>query len=128
MSFLYDPGTRPSEFEIQARLYNKLREEGFNVRGELNAKLSHDRNCRLDLVVYDYNNNPVCIIEVKSWAKPRSIRRYSNKQLKRYRKLGYPVLLCCHKNMMSAVIQEVKDIMFNQHLQLDKKKEKEGGL
>ena len=57
------PTGRVAEFEIQAELYNKLKNEGYDVRGEVKAKKS-----RLDLVVFE-NKKAKCIIEVKSWKR-----------------------------------------------------------
>ena len=74
------PKRRPSEFEVQARLYNKLRQKGFIVRGEVKATRS-----RLDLVVYDKNKKAICIIETKSWKKKRKVT--PTKQLKKYQKV-----------------------------------------
>jgi len=87
-------GTKFSEFEIQAYLYEHLRRSGLHVRGELKSKCG---TCRFDLVVFDAENRPSLIIEVKA-DKPigptedkkieRGIRK---KQVARYRKFSIPV-------------------------------------
>lgn len=75
----------PTEFEIQAWLYCKLKELGFNVRGEVSA----DGNvCIFDLVLFDQNNRAKALIEVK---KHESKRR--SKQIRRYEDYGLPVVL-----------------------------------
>ena len=77
-----------SEFEAQAWIYWKLRERGFDVRGEVKVEgdLRDSRGCRLDLVIY-IDKVAVRVIEVKS---ERRMTR-CNKRPRKYAKLDYPL-------------------------------------
>lgn len=101
------PTGRISEFEIQAMLYGRLKQEGFNVKGEVKAKKS-----RLDLVVYDVRNKPVCIIETKSWKwKTKSTE---TKQLTKYRELfDVPVLVCGRTFQVEKTVDKVINLFVN---------------
>jgi hypothetical protein len=104
------PPERETEFEVQAELYCKLKENGFNVRGHVYCD-----NNRLDLVVFDKKNIAKCIIEVKNW-KPEEIKRKSNNlktkpQCQKYKKFFLPLLYCVHSNCIDATINRVTEIL-----------------
>lgn len=90
---------KDSEFEVQAALYNRLKQDGFIVRGEVSARLSYSTKCRMDLVVYDQKAKPKVIIECKNstnkdWqSQPTAFVRKS-RQSQRYAGFGVPVLQC----------------------------------
>ena len=95
---------RRSEFEIQAELYNQLQEEGLNVRGEVKAYKS-----RLDIVVFDDDNQAILIIETKSWSRKK--KRTETKQLKKYKRLfDIPVLVCGRLSQINETVEKVINI------------------
>lgn len=81
--------TKPTEFEIQAWLWNSLTMMGFNIRGEVVAQFQDGgykrQKCRFDLVHFE-DGKPLGIIEVKpsrtkhksenGWVDTRQGRRY----------------------------------------------------
>ena len=94
---------RKSEFEIQAQLYYELKKNRINVRGEVKAK-----NSRLDLVVYDKDDNPKCIIEVKARARLRKQPR-QYKQIIKYEELfGLPIIICLNKDQINETIEKAR--------------------
>lgn len=97
------PERRPSEFEVQAKLYNKLLNKGFIVKGEVKAY-----KARFDLVVYDKNYKAICIIETKSWKKKRYVT--PTKQLKKYRKFGVPVIVCGWMERVDFTVERVEKL------------------
>lgn len=82
---------RPSEFEVQAWLYNRLLAAGLDVRGEVRWLDKKTRtSCRFDLVIYK-NGEAAEIIEMK-WGEVKHKRGVENtRQGIRYRKFGVPV-------------------------------------
>lgn len=96
--------TRQAEFEIQALLYLALKRQGLNVRGEVKAYKS-----RLDLVIFNDDNQAKCIIEVKANQRPKQ-RKY--KRVTKYEELfKLPVIVCMHKTQINDTISQVKGIM-----------------
>lgn len=103
---IYYPENRISEFEIQAELYNELKQQGLNVRGEVKAKQS-----RLDIVVFNEQNKAVCIIEVKSQKKERATQR-KYKRVQKYEDLfKLPVLTCLNRKQINETVNKVKEII-----------------
>ncbi len=95
---------RIAEFEIQAELFNKLRTQGFNVRGEVKAEKS-----RLDLVIFNTENRAKCSIEVKS---SQRIKKRKYKRVEKYEELfNLPVIVCVHNDQINQTIDEVRRIM-----------------
>lgn len=84
------PANAPaSEFEVQSYLYSSLLALGWKVRGELKTRC---RSCRFDLVVFDDQNKPVRIIEVKRRkSRINAAKRGDRRQAARYREFGIPV-------------------------------------
>lgn len=95
------PG-EPSEFEIQSFIYEHLRGIGLNVRGEV---MTDGMLCRFDLVVFNENNKPVLIIEVK---KRAGGRHKSRAQVKRYEDYGVPVILIGSMSNASGLVNNAK--------------------
>lgn len=81
----------PSEFEIQAYLYMKLKKKGVNVRGSVPNGRKRERGGSqrmvFDLVIFDKNNEAERIIEVKDSLNHRG----ETAQKKKYESTGYPV-------------------------------------
>ena len=86
-----------SEFEVQAYIYQNLRANGYDVRGEVTTRQS---SAILDLVVFD-ERTPVLIIEVKAALKLISARtrvslaELDQEQADYYQSLGVPVQRVC---------------------------------
>jgi hypothetical protein len=77
--------SRPSEFEIQAFLYQQLRDMGYLVRGEVTTKKGR---ARFDLVIFSPGKRfPLRIIEVKK----RHSRGTGNQVNRYYSEFGVPV-------------------------------------
>lgn len=103
---VYYPDNRISEFEIQSDLYQELKQQGFDVRGEVKAKQS-----RLDIVVFNEQKKAVCIVEVKSQKKERTTQR-KYKRVAKYEELfKLPVLTCLNRNQITEIVNEVKGII-----------------
>jgi hypothetical protein len=85
-----------SEFEVQAELYQALKNIGRDVRGEVKttyqAKGKGERAalCRFDLVVYE-DKTAVHIFEVKRHATRHKNGVEATRQSQRYRTYGLPV-------------------------------------
>ena len=82
---LYESARALTEFEVQAELYNRLKQDGFTVRGEWTTG-----NCRFDIVVFK-KRKPLAIIEVKT-AKAGSKQTLDTYQGVKYRCYGVPVV------------------------------------
>jgi len=105
---------RETEFEVQAELYCKLKKQGFNVRG--NVKINDNRH--LDLVVFDENNNDICIIEVKNWKLNCNFEKKFNRprtkaQRKEYLKYNSNLEYCVHSAQIEMTIKRVQEIINN---------------
>jgi hypothetical protein len=102
---IYYPN-RLSEFEIQSDIYQRIKQSGLEVKGEVKAK-----NSRLDLVVYDANNNAICIIEVKSRARARTTEK-KYKRVQKYEQLfNLPVIVCTHPSQIEQTVNKVKELL-----------------
>lgn len=100
---------KETEFEVQAKLYCKLKKQGFNVRG--NVKIYG--KCHLDLVVFDNDNTAKCIIEVKNWKLNSNIEKKLMKpsrkaQKEKYLKYNLPLIYCTHSAYIDKKIDEIK--------------------
>ena len=81
---------RYTEFEVQAYLWNALRNLGWNVRGEVKAKYKGRSNVRFDLAVFS-DGNLTMIIEVKASPIKHKKDWESTRQGTRYNEYGVPV-------------------------------------
>jgi len=98
---------RQSEFEVQSHLYEILKSMGLNVRGEV--KFEH---CLFDLVIYDSENKPICIIEVKKRKEGYSIDRYKKtKQYAKYTQYGVPLIVCGNYNDIIPTIERITKLL-----------------
>lgn len=79
-------GETPSEFEIQSYVYQQLKELKYNVRCCVTTTVKTDV---FDIVIFDGNNTPLYILEIKKRNNPK----LNSKQLERYAKYGIPVEL-----------------------------------
>ena len=102
-----------SEFEIQAELYYRIKELGFNIRGEVSCFYSENRvtnKARFDLLVLDKDNNPKLIIEVKKRSQLNlSIRE--SKQMEKYKITGLECIYCLGQSNIDNCINNVIDYM-----------------
>lgn len=104
-----------SEFEVQAWLYNALRTNGHDVRGEVpvyglfglrKTKVS----CRFDLVIFK-NKVPVVILEVKAKTVNHKNGIEATRQGRNYILFGIPVLMIYGMNDAIKVIEEIDVIL-----------------
>ena len=79
-----------SEFEVQAHIYSVFKERGFDIRGEVKARLKGTREtCRFDLVIFT-DGEPSSIIEVKRRHRKHKHGLEKTRQARRYRQFGVP--------------------------------------
>ena len=101
-----------TEFEVHAELFVRLRDLGFDVRGEVNWKskkkeAGRKMTCRFDLVVYD-DGKPAHIIEIKSAPIDHRDGLENTRQGRRYRMFGVPVTFVYGMEEARAVIDLLK--------------------
>lgn len=105
MQISYPSKRTLSEFEIQATLYNKLKLLRYDVRGEVTIKIRGAkkgfRQCRFDLIVFNLDKQPICIIEVKNNGK---IPSRDGRQFLKYSAFGLPLLYCVDLKNIDYVI------------------------
>jgi hypothetical protein len=76
--------TSPTEFEVQAYVWNELRKKGVNARGEVKTQFAKRQHVRFDIAIFD-GGKLTHIIEIKiskikhktSWANTRQGYRYN---------------------------------------------------
>lgn len=81
------PPEGETEFEVQAWLWYELRRLGVNARGCVGT----DAGDCFDLVVFDAEGKPQCVVEIKKDHDVVNSTR-NKKQLDRYRMYGVPVV------------------------------------
>lgn len=86
-----------TEFEIQAYIHQTLKDNGINVRGEVIGQIDGDRVI-FDLVIFDKQNDPIEIIEVKqNKGVPQTYKsaraKRSQDQIELYKQFDLPVVL-----------------------------------
>lgn len=99
---------RFSEFDIQAELYMALRLAGYNVRGEVRSQvhdLGHKHRVRLDLVVFDTQNQPHLIIECKDTFNGSFDLCKNTRQGRRYHSFGLPIVRIAKVEHFPALIE-----------------------
>lgn len=84
--------TIPSEFEVQAYVWNELQKKGVNVRGEVKTIFSGRSTVRFDLAVFD-DGNLTHIIEIKKSPIKHKHKWENTRQGFRYRQFGVPVFI-----------------------------------
>ncbi|MBK8105980.1 MAG: hypothetical protein IPK42_10565 [Betaproteobacteria bacterium] len=103
-----------SEFDIQALLWTELQKAGYMVRGEVRGSLQNEKRLlignkvRLDLVVFNSNNEPTLAIEVK----PKRSRAWRDtfllsRQCLAYTLLGFPVVMTCGKTQALQLLDRM---------------------
>lgn len=104
---------KPSEFEIQAYVYWKLKEAGHDVRGCVGTKTLTDV---FDIVFFD-DGRPKRIIEVKKHAKSSRARRLARgntrDQVERYKEFGIPVDLITGMEAAIKYVLAFQDLIEN---------------
>ena len=95
-----------SEFEVQSKLYNLLKQESIDVRGEVSDGIN-----RYDLVVF-LDKKPVCIIETKKAVPKQKFRtqncKRNNNQMMKYKEAtGLPVYWCQGMRQTNKVAKKV---------------------
>lgn len=82
---------KPTEFEVQAVLYNSLKMMGLDVRGEISLKDRETRRLyRFDIVIYR-DGLAEEIVEVKADEVAHRNGLENTRQARRYRQFGIPV-------------------------------------
>lgn len=106
----------PTEFEIQSHLYQTLLNMGYKARGEI---LSMCGSCKFDVVVFDNDEKPIRIIEVKKHKKGvsfgdrktrQTIKKSRKEQLTRYSRFGVKIDVV---NAMSGANEYIKQLIAN---------------
>lgn len=99
-----------SEFDVQAELWRRLKEIGFDVRGEVRAVCDDGgkrSRTRLDLVVFD-NRRAIAIIECKN--SDKSTRCVvTGRQGRRYSKFSLPLFLCVNRSKIDLTVELVRE-------------------
>ena len=111
------PG-KHSEAEIQAQLWYFLRKRKIDARLEVPviSSTSGRRTWRLDIVIFNKDEEPICIVECKSWSDGYSrnaiYRTNNTKQIKKYKaSFGLPVLVCARWNFIERTIEIIEHII-----------------
>jgi hypothetical protein len=100
---------KPTEFEIQAELYSKLKTHGFNVRGEVRAK-NQGLKSQFDLVVF-HGCDAAVIIEVKDSPCLGLLNGKKTRQSEKYHAYGIPVLFHTSVSSVSETIAKVQALL-----------------
>ena len=81
----------PTEFEVHAQLFSRLKSLGVDVRGEITYTDIHtNERYRFDLVIYK-NGKAIELIEVKSHPVKHKTTLENTRQAKKYRRFGIDV-------------------------------------
>lgn len=103
----------PSEFEIQAEAYLRLKER-WNVRGEYHYRVNGKRAARFDIAILSPSGTLRLIVEVK-----RRNRQRSWAQAERYGAMtGLPVLYIRGMDQAREAVSVVCDYLASSHLGL----------
>ncbi len=85
---------RPTEFEVQAFLWNGLRELGINARGEVKTTFSGRSCVRFDIAIFE-GGELTGVLEIKSSPVNHKTTWGDTRQGDRYSQFGVPVRLIC---------------------------------
>ncbi len=102
--------TKPSEFDIQADLYSSLKELGYNCHNQVSS-YCHGKKSRFDIVVFDLDNQPRIIIEVKDSENKTLVYGEKTNQIEKYLQYGIPVLIFTTYIPKDIIIDKVRFIM-----------------
>ncbi len=104
-----------TEFEIQAYLYVRLRDMGFNVRGEVRfsdkSEVKGRRQCRFDIVIYDKHNKPIEIIEVKSAKNPERVNCETTRQAIKYKMFNMPLTYIINMEQAFVYLKQKEQVV-----------------
>lgn len=104
---------RTSEFEIQAELFQDLKQLGYDIHGEVPTSWNRrtgTKGARFDLVIFR-NKRAAVLIEVKSHLAGRSHKPTTQtKQYQRYSQYGLPVIYCTNLTQIEETIAKVECI------------------
>jgi len=100
---------KPTEFEIQAELYLKMRGLGIDVKGELkiSKKQTGTRGSIFDLVIFK-ERKAVAIVEVKK--RYRGLGAGGTIQEAKYKEFGIPLIYCFRDNIEDTV-KEIQKLL-----------------
>lgn len=84
--------TVPTEFEVQAYLWNKLKEKGINARGEIKTKYEKKFTVRFDIAIFN-DGKLAHIIEIKKSKIKHKTTWENTRQGYRYKQFGVPVTI-----------------------------------
>jgi hypothetical protein len=98
-----------SEFEMHANLFFRLKQEGYDVRGEVTAK-NNGRKSSFDLVIFNLAGAAV-IIEVKNSPCEALINGKKTRQAVKYTEYGIPLLFYTTITPLDEVVASVKEAL-----------------
>ena len=84
--------TRPTEFEVQAFIWNGLRAMGINARGEVKTAFNGRACVRFDIAIFD-GGVLSGVVEIKSSPIKHKTTWEETRQGERYAQFGVPVRL-----------------------------------
>jgi len=100
---------RPTEFELQADLYARLKAEKYDVRGEVSAY--HDgTGSRMDLVIF-VNGFASVVIEVKDTPHWDAVRGKKTRQRRKYEQYGIPLLYYTPEFTIEGTLKRIRSLM-----------------
>lgn len=91
MEEVREPKT-PTEFEVQAYVWNELRRKGVNARGEVKTKFEKRCFVRFDVAIFE-GGKLTHIIEIKRSKMKHKTRWEDTRQGQRYNQFGVPVTI-----------------------------------
>lgn len=99
----------PSEFEVQAYLWNALREAGLNARGEVKTIFNGRAVCRFDIAIFK-DGELSAIIETKKSPIRHKSSWEDTRQGKRYMQFGVPVHLVYGLDQAKALVAQMSGV------------------
>src|ERR1700742_204947 len=101
-----------SEFEVQAEIYQMIKNEGIDIRGNV-PSWCEDFGVRhkvfFDLVLFDSSQIPTVIIECKN-SDIAFEKRIGSRQERRYNYFGGPLLICMNMEQVKGTISNAMEI------------------
>ena len=84
--------TSPTEFEVQAFVWNGLKQKGVNARGEVKAKFAKRCTVRFDIAIFEEGKLSQ-IVEIKKSKMNHKKTWEDTRQGYRYNQFGVPVTI-----------------------------------
>lgn len=84
--------TSPTEFEVQAYVWNELRKRGVNARGEVKARFARRSTVRFDIAIFKEGKLSQ-IVEIKKSKMNHKTTWEDTRQGNRYNQFGVPVTI-----------------------------------